>query len=454
MLKVSRVAHAGIVVETPNVRCLMDPILKTKFMGGCLELWPKAKFRYKNLKTQGFDLLIISHEHEDHFDLPSLDLIDRAAKVVYPKGSPWVESCLKRMGFKDFHPLAPYEKLKYRDLSIMATPSEVPFPEMGVIFKYKKTCVWNLVDSVITRANVKQTISRFGKPSLVLSPFQPVIEIEIGQDALGAPFPIADYRHILNVIKWIQPTYLIPSAFGYKNRINNWLNQRQFPMVERQFSKDVEKMSRSTRVISMRPGDGLQYTMGKWAFQSQCLKFVQASRPQRNYELNWRPDEGIPPVVSSARLSKAQFKRIDLFINSHFLSFLNKSVFKTYVRPLRRLECLWRLEITASPTVRHARVIDFSEKKLSFRKPQLGDYYKLQTQIAADTLLRALDGTLSPYGVVLGMGALRSVNRLYQINENGLKDPKLKFYQDPLSAVLGMNFLEKYFIRELNRLGY
>lgn len=55
------------------------------------------------------DIVLISHEHEDHFDPEALDRLSRSAFVVAPAGK--ITETIRGMGFGSVHPVVPGESI-------------------------------------------------------------------------------------------------------------------------------------------------------------------------------------------------------------------------------------------------------------------------------------------------------------------------------------------------------
>lgn len=81
MLEVTFIGHQGWLVRTPGTAVLVDPLLSPSFgHGGHLGLvYPP---RTLDLSALGpIDAVWLSHEHDDHFDLPSLHQLDRRIAI-------------------------------------------------------------------------------------------------------------------------------------------------------------------------------------------------------------------------------------------------------------------------------------------------------------------------------------------------------------------------------------
>lgn len=75
------VGHATVVVDLNGVRLLTDPLLRNRVA----HLRRAAKVDAGALR--GVDAVLISHLHNDHLDLPSLQRLGRDTPVVAPRGA-------------------------------------------------------------------------------------------------------------------------------------------------------------------------------------------------------------------------------------------------------------------------------------------------------------------------------------------------------------------------------
>src|SRR6266480_1435206 len=81
-MRVTLLGHATVLVEMGPMHILMDPILQDPFEDGMVVSCPKREIDTEQLPP--IDVIIISHRHPDHFDLPSLDSLSRSCQVCCP----------------------------------------------------------------------------------------------------------------------------------------------------------------------------------------------------------------------------------------------------------------------------------------------------------------------------------------------------------------------------------
>jgi L-ascorbate metabolism protein UlaG (beta-lactamase superfamily) len=96
-----------------GLRVLTDPLLRDRVFH-LKRRGPKvAPSLYQDI-----DLVLISHLHWDHFDVPSLKLLSRDIQLVVPPGA---ASLLNRHGFRNIREIRPGEIFEVGDLIIQAT---------------------------------------------------------------------------------------------------------------------------------------------------------------------------------------------------------------------------------------------------------------------------------------------------------------------------------------------
>ena len=110
------VGHATVRVDVAGRSVLTDPVL-----GRTVEkiLWRHAPAPAPDI-ADGVDLVLISHLHHDHCDLPSLRRIGRDVPVVVPAGAgQW----LSGKGFSNVHELDLGDVYVDGDLAVRAVPA-------------------------------------------------------------------------------------------------------------------------------------------------------------------------------------------------------------------------------------------------------------------------------------------------------------------------------------------
>ena len=108
------VGHATVLVEMDGVRVLTDPLLRPQIA----HLRRVAKVDIGVLR--GLDVVLISHLHLDHLDIPSLKKIGGSPSIVVPQGA---GGLLEKKGFGSVQELGVGDQVQVGELTIRATPA-------------------------------------------------------------------------------------------------------------------------------------------------------------------------------------------------------------------------------------------------------------------------------------------------------------------------------------------
>jgi L-ascorbate metabolism protein UlaG (beta-lactamase superfamily) len=104
--------HATVLVEVAGAALLTDPVLR-----------PRVAHLRRQATTpvapSRVDVILVSHAHRDHLDLPSLRLLDPMAPVVVPPGA----ARALRRSRRDIHELAPGQTLDIGAVQVLAVPA-------------------------------------------------------------------------------------------------------------------------------------------------------------------------------------------------------------------------------------------------------------------------------------------------------------------------------------------
>src|SRR5436190_1978750 len=82
--------HSCAAIQLDDLLIVTDPVLRDRIFH------LRRKTPVDPARLDGVDLILVSHTHHDHLDLPSLDRLDRGAQVLVPAGP---GGLLRRPGF-------------------------------------------------------------------------------------------------------------------------------------------------------------------------------------------------------------------------------------------------------------------------------------------------------------------------------------------------------------------
>jgi L-ascorbate metabolism protein UlaG (beta-lactamase superfamily) len=115
MTKVTYIGHSTMFIEMDGLRILTDPLLK-RYVGHLKRQVPDP-----DLADQDVDVILISHLHGDHLDLPSLKLLGQEIRLIVPHGA---GTYLRLKGFKNVDEIGEGESIDLGGVTISATRAD------------------------------------------------------------------------------------------------------------------------------------------------------------------------------------------------------------------------------------------------------------------------------------------------------------------------------------------
>mgnify|MGYP003458213791 CR=1 FL=1 len=103
-LKISRIVHAGYVFECQDTLIAFDTIFENPFSSNC-HAFPDVTFDHEQIRRVPFDAVFISHFHDDHCSLDSLNLLDRATPLYIYCIYDELFAMIRELGFVHVHKL-------------------------------------------------------------------------------------------------------------------------------------------------------------------------------------------------------------------------------------------------------------------------------------------------------------------------------------------------------------
>ena len=114
--RITYLGHATLLLELGGQRLLTDPLLTNRV----LHLYRRSP-QISPETYQDIDAVLISHNHWDHLDLPSLRRVGRQTPLIVPEG---VGPMLRRRGFAEITELRAGEIAEVGPLGVRATPAK------------------------------------------------------------------------------------------------------------------------------------------------------------------------------------------------------------------------------------------------------------------------------------------------------------------------------------------
>jgi len=295
MIRATCLGHAALLIETEYSRVLMDPILGAAVSGGGNIIDPPRELNVAALDE--LDLVIISHHHSDHYNIDDLAMIPDAVRhhFIIPNDET-MEAALVRWGAHRVTRLISGQTIKAGDLRLTATPSEVPFSEMGILFQQGNLRLLNLVDTVFHQHLHYLAELCGGSLDAVLAPFQAggymsFLPLREGGFPPGLVPAIkswgAEYlEELVSDVAQLHPRLAIAFADGLAYE-DAGINARHFPLPDSVF---VERLAtKGIAGCSAHPGLVVEINEGSEPKTSQAAKTLVRVFPERAAQRQFDP---------------------------------------------------------------------------------------------------------------------------------------------------------------------
>ena len=250
-LTVSRILHAGYVFECEGTRIAFDTIFENPFSRNC-HAFPDVRFDHAAIRAQRFDAVFISHFHDDHCSLESLDLLDRATPLYLYCLFDELFAMVRQLGFTRVHALALDQAVTVGPFRV--TPREAMDAEVDSMFQVQAAGlnVLNVVDSWIDDATLAPLL-REAPWDMVLWPFQTMREIEVLAPSRAAAAPPALPEEWIAQLQALAPRYVVPSSCQFVQEPWSWYNRAFFPITYARFAHEVGAALPDARVVRLDP---------------------------------------------------------------------------------------------------------------------------------------------------------------------------------------------------------
>jgi len=343
-MKITMVGHACVHVETDGCRILFDPLLHDPHQDDIFAVCPSRKVHLDRIPP--VDVIVISHQHLDHFDIPSLALLPRTAEVLFPKDS-LIDEILAELGFK--------KRIALEDWT--TTASLCPVPEWGVVIKSADGVYWNQVDTIVDQRIIDTVRGAFGDIDLLQAPWQPMLESAYLWNQ-STQFPYAEYERIVRRIAMAQPSAVIPGANGFRYAgSSTWMNKTVFPVTRARFLHDLSRAMPTTVGLGMNPGDTVDLQNHMASLRNQSADWVITTKDDRD-DLVFAPNE----IDQAARFSSWPCSTDATEIRRELRAALQRYLdeYQTAQKSLLRWEVIYECNVRLAEQ-EVSMTIDFSE---------------------------------------------------------------------------------------------
>ncbi|MBD2068500.1 MBL fold metallo-hydrolase [Leptolyngbya sp. FACHB-671] len=234
------------LIEMGGKRVLLDPWLVGPLVFGNMNWLFKGERRSPRLIPDSIDLILLSQGLEDHAHPATLERLDRQIPVV---ASPSAAKVVQGLGYTQVTTLAHGKTTAVENLEIRATPGSPIGPlltENGYLLK-DLTAGTKLYYE--PHGYHSPSIKEFAPVDVVITP---VVTLEI---PLLGPV-IQGKKTVLEVVQWLQPKVLLPTAAGGDVQFEGILQSllRAGGSIE-ELRSLLAQHQLSTQVVDLQPGE-------------------------------------------------------------------------------------------------------------------------------------------------------------------------------------------------------
>jgi hypothetical protein len=299
MFATTFLGHQGWLFQGERAAVLVDPLLCEDFGAAhALEyrVWPPRAFTPEAFPR--LDAVVLTHEHDDHFDLPSLVQLDRAIPIwLSARSSIAAREILRAMGFH-VHSLVPGVPTRFGDLEVVPFAGDHISVNCGdewdaLPFLVRSVdghgSLFSMVDISITQAHVEWAAARAMRPGLV-SWTNNALDWSHAADYLRERvegtqqcFVNMGVGHKLIETVWGTPLAMITCAGGFSFTGDKaWLNQRVFCVDTDQVCALIGNVYKKEKFFAGVPGQTWLLRAGKLHKVEPAQPFL-ATRPRETW---------------------------------------------------------------------------------------------------------------------------------------------------------------------------
>ncbi|HEU4845791.1 MAG TPA: MBL fold metallo-hydrolase [Burkholderiaceae bacterium] len=250
-LTISRILHAGYVFECGATRIAFDTIFENPFSRNC-HAFPDVRFDLDQIRRQRFDAVFISHFHDDHCSLESLDLLDRDTPLYLYCLFDELFAMLRELGFRHVHALRLDVPVAVGTMEVI--PREALDADVDAMFQVRAEGlnVLNVVDAWIAPVTLAE-LAQDAPWDMVLWPFQTMREVEVLMPSRAEIDPVEIPCEWLEQLRVLNPRYVVPSSCQFQQEPWSWYNRAFFPLSYRLFGQAVAAALPQAQVVRLDP---------------------------------------------------------------------------------------------------------------------------------------------------------------------------------------------------------
>jgi L-ascorbate metabolism protein UlaG (beta-lactamase superfamily) len=272
--------HQGWLFRSERAAILVDPLLREEFGDAHAldyRVWPPRELDLAAFPA--LDGVVLTHEHDDHFDLPSLARLDRAIPIhLSARSSTAAHQILREMGFT-VHALVPGKPIAFGELEVLPFAGDHVAVDCGdewdaLPFVVRHTggagSFFSMVDITLTQRHVEWAAARIARPG-VLGWTNNALDWSHMAEYLAAKtegtqqcFVKMGMGHKLVEQIWGAPQAMVMCAGGFAfHGEREHLNARVFCVDNDAVCAAMSNVYKKEKFVAARPGQTLHLVAGK-----------------------------------------------------------------------------------------------------------------------------------------------------------------------------------------------
>jgi hypothetical protein len=421
--------HQGWLIRTPSTSWLVDPLLCESF--GHAHALGYDVYPPRVLDAEAFpriDAVFLTHEHDDHFDIPSLAKVDRTIPIFLSvHSSSAARRILETMGFV-VKPLVPGVTIERGDLELVpfvgdhvATNVSDEWDTLPISIRHKSGdgSFFTMVDITLTERHLAWAKGHVKAPGLMtwtnnaidLSHMASYL-VDRGDDT-DRSFRAMQTGHASVVKAWGEPAALLMCAGGFSfTGERAWLNQRLFAVDAEAVCARMSTAHEKGRFVAATPGQTFWMKSGRLVEVEDDAPFLR-TRSREEWPLRKKMSSLAVPDYAPATGRHAFSEQDGRELEGALQNFAGTLVGGLTFRSLHSLLA------TEVPPGRHKtfcfalRHGDSAERHVFEYVPSDCSFRRSATEVPEETymaglscwesdLLAVLRGELGPIGILLG----------------------------------------------------
>jgi hypothetical protein len=348
MFSTTFLGHQGWVFRTERATVLVDPLLCEDF--GQLHaldyrVWPP---RHLDLAKLGpVDAVVLSHEHDDHFDIPSLAKLDRKLPIyLSSRSSIAATSILATMGFT-VHPLVPGVPTVIGDLEVTPFVGDHRTANTGdewdtLPYLVRHTgghgSFFTTVDVPLTELHVQWAARIAARPGLIgwtnnaIDWAHMAAHLAGREEGTQQAFVKMGMCHKMIEQQWGSPLAMMICAGGFSFvGDREWLNRRVFCVDTEAVCALIAKVYRKERFLAARPGQTFNLIANKLRSIEETAPFLAAA-PRDSWPVRgWSADRQAPdyaPATGRRAFPDADLPKLAVALDELAAALFTGNLFK------------------------------------------------------------------------------------------------------------------------------